>query len=131
MEDGGCVPQARDQRGDVLQLEEQVRRARCIGGSSAESAGERERQAEEAAGRGDAGQRGTEGSADKKMVTPAAKREAVAHLVRVHEMSERRAGRLLGSQRMTGRYRLRRPSGPEVREPLGALAPQPPPVRVP
>ena len=37
-------------------------------------------QAEEAAGRGDAGQRHAEGPRLKKMVTPAAKREAVAHL---------------------------------------------------
>src|SRR6188472_1608346 len=36
-----------------------------------------------------AGQRGAEGSADKKMVTPAARREAVAHLKGIHEMSER------------------------------------------
>jgi putative transposase len=56
------------------------------------------------------------------MVTPAAKREAVAHLVRVHEMSERRACRLLGSQRMTVRYRLRRRSDPKLRERLVALA---------
>jgi putative transposase len=38
------------------------------------------------------------------MVTPAAKREAVAHLAGVHEMSERRACRLIGCQRMTVRY---------------------------
>lgn len=37
------------------------------------------------------------------MVTPAAKREAVAHLRVVHEMSERRACRLIGCQRMTVR----------------------------
>ena len=40
----------------------------------------REREAEEAAGRGDARQRHAEGSQFKKMVTPAAKRQAVAHL---------------------------------------------------
>ena len=45
-------------------------------------AGGREREAEEAAGRDDAGQRDAEGHHDKKVVTPAARREAVAHAVR-------------------------------------------------
>ena len=43
------------------------------------------------------------------MVTPAAKRETVAHLKRVHEVSERRACRVIGCQRMTVRYHQRRP----------------------
>ena len=43
----------------------------------ASRAGGRERQAEEASGRGDAGQRDAEGHRRKKMVTPAARREAV------------------------------------------------------
>jgi putative transposase len=42
------------------------------------------------------------------MVTPAVKREAVAHLVVAHEMSERRACRVIGCERMTVRYRARR-----------------------
>ena len=52
-----------------------------------------------------AGQRGAEGSAGKKMVTPAVKREAVAHLKGAHEMSERRACKVIGCERMTVRYR--------------------------
>jgi len=39
------------------------------------------------------------------MVTPAVKREAVAHLRQAHEMSERRACRVIGCIRMTVRYR--------------------------
>ena len=39
------------------------------------------------------------------MVTPAAKREAVAHLVGAYEMSERRACRLIKADRKTIRYR--------------------------
>jgi putative transposase len=58
----------------------------------------------------------------KKMVTPAAKREAVAHLTSVHEMSERRACRLIGCQRMTVRYGSRRRHDPKLRERLVALA---------
>ena len=40
------------------------------------------------------------------MVTPAAKREAVAHLKSVHEMSERRACRVIGLWRWPGTDRL-------------------------
>jgi putative transposase len=56
------------------------------------------------------------------MVTPAAKREAVAHLKSVHEMSERRACRVIGCQRMTVRYRRRRPDDPRLRDRLVAMA---------
>ena len=64
----------------LLQVEGQVRRAGRVRSPAAEGAGGRERQAEEAAGRCHARQRDAEGSRCKKMVTPAAKREAVAHL---------------------------------------------------
>jgi putative transposase len=43
------------------------------------------------------------------MVTPAAEREAVAHLRSAFDMSERRACRTIGCVRMTVRYRSRRP----------------------
>ena len=56
------------------------------------------------------------------MVTPTVKREAVAHLKGAHEMSERRACRLLGCDRMTVRYRCRRLDDPRLRERLLALA---------
>jgi putative transposase len=56
------------------------------------------------------------------MVTPAVKREAVAHLKEAHEMSERRACQVIGCQRMTVRYRSRRPDDPRLRERLVALA---------
>ena len=56
------------------------------------------------------------------MVTPAVKREAVAHLREAHEMSERRACKVIGCERMTVRYRSRRPDDPELCERLRALA---------
>ncbi len=56
------------------------------------------------------------------MVTPAVKREAVAHLVAAHEMSQRRACRVIGCERMTVRYRSRRADDAELRERLVALA---------
>ena len=43
--------------------------------------------------------------ASKKMVTPAGEREAVAHLVQEHEVSQRRACEVVGCWRMTVRYR--------------------------
>lgn len=56
------------------------------------------------------------------MVTPAAKREAVAHLVETYETSERRACRLIRADRKTVRYRPRRPKDEELRRRLRELA---------
>jgi putative transposase len=56
------------------------------------------------------------------MVTPAAKREAVAHLCSAFETSERRACKITGCVRMTIRYRSRRPDDQGLRERLRALA---------
>jgi putative transposase len=56
------------------------------------------------------------------MVTPAAKREAVAHLRSAFQMSERRACRTIGGVRMTVRYRSRRPDDAALRLRLRALA---------
>jgi transposase InsO family protein len=51
-----------------------------------------------------------------------AKRAAVAHLVEVHEMSERRACHLIGADRSTIRYRSRRPDDADLRDRLRELA---------
>jgi hypothetical protein len=51
------------------------------------------------------------------MVTPAAKREAVAHLCSAFEMSERRACKVAGCIRMTVRYRSRRADDVPLLEP--------------
>ncbi len=56
------------------------------------------------------------------MVTPAAKREAVAHMRSAFDMSERRACRTIGCVRMTVRYRCRRPGDADLRLRLRALA---------
>jgi len=56
------------------------------------------------------------------MVTPAVKREAVAHLKGAHGMSERRACKAIARDRMTMRYRSRRPDDRVLRERLRALA---------
>lgn len=50
------------------------------------------------------------------MVTPAAKRKAVAHLVDAHGMSERRACKAIGCYRMTVRYQTARWTMPAFAE---------------
>ncbi len=56
------------------------------------------------------------------MVTPAAKRKAVAHLMDCHQMSERRVCKAIGFCRMTIRYETRRDDDHELRERMKALA---------
>ena len=56
------------------------------------------------------------------MVTPAARRTAVAHLAETYEMSERRACRVIAADRSSVRYRAERPDDAPVRERLRALA---------
>ena len=56
------------------------------------------------------------------MVTPAARREAVAHLQVAYEVSERRACSALGADRTSVRYRSRRPDDAAARARLRELA---------
>nr|WP_121066149.1 IS3 family transposase [Chachezhania antarctica] len=58
----------------------------------------------------------------RKLVTPAARREAVAILVECHEMSARRACAVIGADRTSIRYRSRRPDDHDLRERLRELA---------
>ena len=72
----------------------------------------------------DARQRGSEGSAVKKMVTPAAKLEAVAHLQATLGMSERRACTVAGADRTSMRYSSCRADDGDLRSRLRELAQQ-------
>ena len=56
------------------------------------------------------------------MVTPAGEREAVAHLVQEHEVSQRRACSVLGICRMMVRYTSVRPDDTVLRERMRAIA---------
>jgi putative transposase len=56
------------------------------------------------------------------MVTPAAKREAVAHLCRSYEMSERRACAIMAVDRSVVRYRSKRSDDGELRRRMRELA---------
>ncbi|WP_239807512.1 IS3 family transposase [Croceicoccus hydrothermalis] len=60
----------------------------------------------------------------KKVLTPAAKREAVAHLQTCHGMSERRACRVTDADRKSVRYRSTRDDDAALREKLRELANQ-------
>ena len=84
----------------------------------------RERQAEATAGRGHARQCWAEGPAWKKMVTPAARREAVAHLRASLGVSGRRACGIVGADRTSVRYRSRRGDDAALRGRLCELAHQ-------
>ena len=78
--------------------------------------------AHEAAGGGDALQRHAEGCCFRNAVTPAAWREAGAHLCAAHGVSERRACFVLRADRAWVRYRPWRPDDDEFRERLRALS---------
>ncbi len=56
------------------------------------------------------------------MVTPAAKRKAVTHLVDVHGMSERRACNAIGCCRMTVRYQTSRANDAGLPERIRSIA---------
>ncbi|WP_259185837.1 IS3 family transposase [Rhizobium sp. BK176] len=58
----------------------------------------------------------------KEVVTPAAQRNAVAHLMNQHRMSERRACKAIGVCRMTVRYESSRIDDHDLRERMKALA---------
>jgi putative transposase len=79
-------------------------------------------QAEEPVGRGHARQRRAQGRHLKRIVTPAGKREAVAHPRTSFEVSERRACAVLGVDRTSVRYRSGRPDDAGMRLRLRELA---------
>jgi hypothetical protein len=98
----------------------QVRRDGSVRGAPAEGARGLEHQAQEASRRCHARQRGAEGSPCKK-VTPAARREAVAHVRTRFELSERRACTIVAVDRKVIRYRSRRAPDGAPRDGCGSL----------
>ena len=118
---GGGLPAARDQRHDVVQVEGEVRRHGCLRRPKAQEPGGRERAAEAPAGRSDARQRGAQGSAGKELTTPSARRAAALRAMRGHDLSQRRACRLVGAGPKTVR-RERVPDCPEIRTRMREIA---------
>ncbi|WP_348627532.1 IS3 family transposase [Rhizobium sp. R339] len=103
-------------------MESQIWRHGSLRGEAAEGARGREREAEEAAGRTDAGCSRAPRASCKKMVGPVAQREAVTHLKAVMGLSERRAYQIISADRKTIRYRSSRPPEVELRAKLRDLA---------
>src|SRR5690606_29926694 len=58
----------------------------------------------------------------KKMVAPGVRREAVAHVVATHVVSQRRACQVLAVDRSSVRYRRLRPDDAEARAAMKAVA---------
>ena len=92
------------------------------GRPEAEGARGRKRQAEEVASRTDARQRNAQGCRLAKVVTPAAKRGAVAHLCKAHEVSQRRACSVLDVDRSSMRYRSVRADDGDLRKAMKEVA---------
>jgi CRP-like cAMP-binding protein len=82
--DGGCLPQTRYQQRYVLQLEGEVRRPRSVGGQAASRSEDENRRLKKLLAETMLDNAMLKDSLQKKMVTPAARREAVAYLCDVH-----------------------------------------------
>ena len=70
----------------------------------------------------DNGECHVEGCRVAKVVTPGAKRDAVAHLCKEHEVSQRRACSVLGVDRSSVRYRSVRPDDADLRTAMKTVA---------
>ena len=70
----------------------------------------------------DNGECHVEGCRFAKVVTPGAKRDAVAHLCKEHEVSQRRACSVLGVDRSSVRYRSVRPDDADLRTAMKTVA---------
>jgi len=93
------LPQGRLQRCHVLQVASQIRRHGRVRRQTAEGAGRREFQAQEAAGGGRLGHSCSQGCPRHKAVAPQAKREAIVQMIEQFDRSERQACRLVGLSR--------------------------------
>ena len=104
----GGVPEGRHQRGDLLQLAQEVWRADALGDEAAEAARGGEPAAEEAGGRSLARQGDAAGRDPPKNMKPARKREMVDHVRAAWRVSIRRACRAVPVDRSTYHYRSKR-----------------------
>src|SRR5215210_1581812 len=101
---GGGRQGAGHQRGYLPPLEESLWRDEHQRSETPQGVGEGERPPEEAACRKGAGHRHLKGSESGKLLSPARRREAVVHLQKTFEVSERRACRVLEQPRSSQRY---------------------------
>src|SRR3990172_229578 len=116
------MPRAGDRHGDAVQLEAEVRRDGGERSASAARSGGGEPPTQAHRGGAGAGQPCSEGPALKKLLTPAARRQAVCHAGERWVLSERHACGLVGIARSSARYRTIRSGDEELRERLRELA---------
>ena len=126
-----AVPEARDQRCDVLQVAVALWRDGGLRRPQAEGAGRGEPQAEEAFGGDDAGRVDAEGDARKKLLTPSLRRRAVTWAIKEKGYSQRRACGLVGLQPKTYRYASKRSGRWRLRKRLQGIGFATPAVRLP
>ena len=116
------MPQARDLEATFYKWKAKFGGLDVSDAKRLKAAGGREHEAEEASGRNDAGQRHFEGHQQPKVVTPAARRQAVAHACAAHGVSERRACKAMAVDRSSARYRSCRACDAAVRLCIRELA---------
>jgi len=97
------VPLSWDHLRQLLQVEVEFWPPAGVGCASFADTGAGEREAEEAAGESDAGQRYTQGNQRNRVLTPDQRREAVAHREEAFKVSQHRACGVLGVDRKTAR----------------------------
>jgi putative transposase len=119
---GRSNPQARDQRADLLAMEEAVRRARHCRVATASDLGGGEQEAQAAGCRPEPRQEDAAGRALKKTLRPAVKRVLVREVRVCYQVAVRRACRALGFARSSFRYKSRRNQRAELRVRLRDLA---------
>jgi hypothetical protein len=124
------VPEARDQRCDLLQLALEVWRHGGQRGQAAEAARGREREAEEAVGGVDDGCSDAARDARKKLLRPSSRRSAVTWAMTEKGYSQRRACRLVGIDPRVHRYQSSRPDDAGLRSRLRELSVRTAPVRL-
>ena len=105
----GYLPQGRDQPGDVLQLEEEVRWAAADRDAAAEAARGRERQAAEGRCGSEPRQGDASGRPPPKTLKPVRKRKLVDEMRGDWDVSIRRACRVFLVDTSTYHYKSRRP----------------------
>lgn len=118
----GPLPQGRDQPGDLLQLEEEVRRSSAGRDAAAEAARGREQQAEEAGRRPVARSGDAAGRHPPKAVRPVRKRKLIDTVRSQCDVSARRACRLLEMDTSTYHYKSRRPGQADLERRIKEIA---------
>src|SRR5208283_45647 len=125
-EDGGPVPRAWDQCGDVLRMEVEVWRDGSGRSATVEAVGGREPPTEAPGGRSESGPGSVESGDPKKRLELVGLRQDVAFVEQEKGLSERRACRLLELDRSSYRYEAVADGDAELRGKLVALARQKP-----